>query len=578
MNKNQTSIDGFIPRRAGNRLGELHQVKNPNAAVRPIDRTLHTAETPNLARRRAPEQQQTAPQAFVGVPRTGREIGRDDIDESLRGIDEEPQDDGKKSRRQRRKDRKAAKKPQSKARRIIKWALIAIAVIIIGIIGYLVVKGLNAGGNVLQGNIFDIVQNEPLKEDANGRSNFLLVGTSEDDKGHKGGSLTDSIMILSVDQKKKNAFTFSIPRDLYVEYGQTCNSGYRGKINEYFMCTNGGDDDAAEQDRLAKSQAFFGEILGMDIQYGVHVNYTVMRDVVNAIGGTIQVNIEGNAGSGPSPDIGIMDSNFDWKCGKPSQRKVNCPPDGHFIDFEPGIQTLDAEHALYLAQARGVQAPTVGLSASNFDRERNQQKILVAIREKAVSAGTLTNLGAVTGLIDALGNNLRTNVQAKEVRTLMSLGQEIQSKDIVPIDLNAQEDPIFIGGPVPGVGSAVYPSAGVGNYDDLRAYLAKQLTSNPVVREGANITVLNGSGVAGVGQITADALTEKQFNVDDVANAPEGTYAAIEIYQIGEGNTATAAALKELYKVTIKTTAPPVSVTGETDFVIIVGTAPAAAQ
>jgi len=546
-------------------MGELHQVKKPDAAIRPIDRSLHTRVTPATQR--------------VGVARPGKQIGLNDINESLRGIDDETlQGGGKKSRRQQRRDKKAGKKPKSKTRRIIKWVLIALLLIILGIGGFLVVKGLNAGGHVLQGNIFNLVQNEPLKQDANGRSNFLLVGTSEDDKGHEGADLTDSIMILSIDQKNKNAYTFSIPRDLYVEYGQACNSGYRGKVNEYFMCSNRGEDDAAEQDRLSKSQAFFGEIVGLDIQYAAHVNYTVLRDVVNAIGGSIQVNIEGNNGSGPSPDIGIMDSNFDWKCGKVSQRKVKCPPSGHFIDFEPGIQTLDAEHALYLAQARGHSSPTIGLAQSNFDRERNQQKILVAIRDKAVSAGTLTNLGAVTGLIDALGGNLRTNVQTSEVRTLMQLGQDIKSTDILSIDLYNQDNPIFTTGTLPGAGSSVYPKAGVGKYDELRQYLAKQLTSNPVVREGANITVLNGSGVVGAGQTFATKLEEKEFIVDEVANAPEGTYAAVEIYQIGEGNTATAAKLKELYGVTIKTTVPPVSVTGDTDFVIIVGKAPTTTQ
>lgn len=560
MSKNLNSIDGFIPRRPNNRLGELHQVKRPDAAVAPIDRSLHT--------RRNPSNQ------VVGKPRTGKEIGISDLDKSLRGIDNETRrGGGKNSRHQQRKDRKDGKS-KSKTRRIIKWALIAFLIIFLGVVGFLVVRGLIAGANVLQGNIFDLVQSQPLKQDANGRSNFLLVGTSEDDKGHEAGYLTDSIMILSIDQKNKNAYTFSIPRDLYVEYGEACPAGYRGKINSYFICANDGDDDAAEQDRLTKTRGFIGEIVGMDIQYAAHVNYTVMRDVVNAIGGTIQVNIEGNEGSGPQPDIGIMDANFDWKCGKASVRKTNCPPDGHFIDFEPGIQTLDAEHALYLAQARG-HGQNIGLAQSNFDRERNQQKILVAIREKAMSAGTLTNLGAVTGLIDALGGNLRTNIETKEVRTLMQLGQDIKSENILSIDLYSQDNPIFTTGTLPGAGSSVYPKAGVGNYTELQKYLAKQLTSNPVVREAAKITVLNGSGVAGVGQTVADTLTDKEFTIDEVGNAPEGTYAAVEIYQIGDGNTATAAKLKELYGVTIKTTAPPVSVTGETDFVIIVGKAPA---
>ena len=68
-------------------------------------------------------------------------------------------------------------------------------------------------------------------------------------------------------------------------------------------------------------------------------------------------------------------------------------------------------------------------------------------------------------------------------------------------------------------------------------------------------------------------LEDKGFIIDSVSNAPEGSYQAIEIYQINKDKTATAAKLKELYNVTPKTTTPPASVTGETDFLIIIGDA-----
>lgn len=430
-------------------------------------------------------------------------------------------------------------------------------------------KAFRATGNVLNGNFFDIVQHEPLKEDANGRSNFLLLGTSEDDPGHEAGYLTDSIMILSIDQTNKNAYTYSIPRDLYVDYGTACLTGYRGKINVYFSCVNDGTDAAAEQDRLTKTRKFIGNIVGMDIQYAVHVNYTVMRDVVKAIGNKITVKIESR------DPRGVMDSNFNWKCGATYYERIQkCPPDGNYIQYPNGEVTLDAEHALYLAQARGDIAPTYGFEQSNFDRERNQQKILVAIRDKALSAGTLTNLGAVTGLIDALGNNLRTNIETKEIRTLMQLGQDIKSEDIQSIDLYSTDNPIFTTGPIAGAGSSVYPKAGIYNYTDLRAFLKKKLSSNPVVREGANVTVLNGSDTSGLAQEVADKLTAAGFTIDEVGNAPtSGKYAAIEIYQLNDKMTATAAKLKALYNVEIKTTKPPISVTGNTDFLIIVGSA-----
>lgn len=546
--RTQTSIDGFIPRRPGAQLGSLHE-KEEEA---PIDRSLHTGDSDA--------------REVVGVARESKIIGRSDIDDSLREIDDPDADRG--SRRQRRaekrRNKKENKRPKSKVRRIIKWVLIVLAVIIVAALGYLAFKAINASDSIFKGNVLDLVKTDPLKQDANGRSNFLILGTSEDDPGHQGANLTDTIMVLSVNQTTKDAFTFSVPRDLEVQYGQACPAGYSGKINGYFSCVNDGTDDSSEQDRLAKTQAFVGNIIGMDIQYGVHVNYTVMRDVVNAIGGHITVNIEGDDGQGPQPDLGIMDSNFDWKCGANyAKRKTVCPPNGHFIDYGPGNQVLDAEHALYLAQARGDAYPTYGLAQSNFDRERNQQKIVLAIREKALSAGVLTNIGSVTQLLDALGSNLRTNIQTKEIRTLMGLAKDISSDKITSIDLHKAGEAVFDG--------SGQPVQGKYEYSDIQAYLNKIITQEPFVKEDPHVMVLNGGSAAGMAQTEADKLIAKGFTVDSVDNAPDGTYPAVTVYQIANDKPLTAAKLKELYGVTLLTTKPPVSVVGTTDFVVIIG-------
>jgi anionic cell wall polymer biosynthesis LytR-Cps2A-Psr (LCP) family protein len=549
--RTQTSIDGFIPRRPGAQLGSLHDEEKEE----PIDRSLHTGD------RDAGE--------VVGVARGSKIIGRSDINDSLREIDDPDVEGGsrRKRRAQKRRDKKANKKPKSKTRRIIKWVLISLLIIFLAVGGYLLFKAVNASNSVFKGSILDLVQTQPLKQDTNGRSNFLILGTSEDDPGHQGANLTDSIMVLSVNQTTKDAFTFSIPRDLVVQYGKACVSGYSGKINEYFSCANNGTDAASEQDRLTKTQAFVGNIIGMDIQYGVHVNYTVMRDVVNAIGGSITVNIQGDNGSGPSSSLGIMDSNFDWKCGANyAKRKTVCPPNGHFIDYAPGNQTLDAEHALYLAQARGDSAPTYGLAQSNFDRERNQQKIVLAIRQKAMSTGVLTNISSVTQLLDAVGSNLRTNIQTKEIRTIMGLAKDIPSDKITSIDLHKAGEAVFDG--------AGQPVQGQYQYSDLQAYLNKIITQEPFVKENPHVTVLNGGSAAGMAQSAADKLIAKGFTIDSVDNAPTGTYPAVTVYQIAKNKPLTAAKLKALYGVTLLTTAPPVSVVGTTDFVVIIGPTP----
>lgn len=545
MNKQQSSIDGFVPRRAGSTLGELHTVKNPQSRVAPIDRSLHSGDNHSTS--------------LIGSERPQKAIGRLDIDESLQQIDDEGSQK-KKSRRARRKEKRANdRRPRRKVLRIAKWVAIGLVILAVLIGGYVALKAFLATHSVFQGNVFDILtKNEPLKEDENGRSNFLILGTSEDDPNHPGGNLTDSMMIVSIDQDAKNAFMVSIPRDLYIDYGGACTSyRYQGKINAYFSCSNEGTKAADEQDRLAKTQSLVGEIFGLDIQYGVHVNNTVIKDAVNAVGG-IDVDIQGSNGA-----PGVLDRNFDWRC------RYQC----HYVKYDNGVHHLDGEHALFLSMARGDVAPTYGLANSNFDREKNQQKIIVALKEKATSTGTLTNVGAVTSLIDSFGNNLRTNIETKEIRTLMDVAANMKSEDIVSVSLFGADGGVVTSGPYNGQ-SVVMPVAGIFNYSGIQAFIDKNFSSDPIVREAANITVFNGSGAAGVARNFADKLIAQGFIVDDVADAPKDTYEDVEIYALNDENPKTAEKLKTLYEVTLRTTAPPVSVTGATDFVVIVGKAP----
>jgi hypothetical protein len=268
-----------------------------------------------------------------------------------------------------------------------------------------------------------------------------------------------------------------------------------------------------------------------------------------------------------------MDSNFDWKCrgGNAYASRAtmikNCPPSGHFIDYPNGVVTLDAEHALYLAQARGDAAPTYGFEQSNFDREKNQQKIAKAIREKALSVGVLTNFNKVTAIIDGIGDNLRTTFDSSEIRTLVSLSKDIKDGDIQSISLIDGDSPVMNGN--------AQPSAGEYEFGVLQDYLRVKLSSDPVTREQAQVAVYNGSGVVGVAQTQADKLKTTGFIIDTVASAPAGTYAAVEIYQIGTGMTATKAKLEAVYGVKVKTADVPFVVSSTAHFVVILGKDPA---
>lgn len=528
-------MDGFIPRRNGAPLNERQEASERS----PFSTGLRVSS----ARLEDEEPMVKQPPQELGLT-------RDDVSESLKDIDTAPEKKGKR--------RKGLGKRPGRIRRTLKWASLLIVIGLIGVGGWLGWGAMRASNNIFKGNVLGLIQSTPLKEDATGRTSVLVLGTSEDDPGHGGAYLTDSMMVITANQKEKTAAMFSIPRDLYVKYGMACNSGYEGKINEYFNCVNDDwDSKEAEDERLEKTRKFVGDIFGLDIQYAVHINNTVLKEAVDAVGG-VDVDIQGSNG-----DPGVLDRNFDWRCN------YTC----YLVKYDNGVHHLDGEHALYLSMARGDIRPTYGLGNSNFDREKNQQKILLALKSKAVSVGSLTNIGQVNALVTALGDNLRTTFATDEIRTLMQLGIDIKPENIQRISLNDNDNPMMKGANYGGA-SVVIPTEGAFRYDAIRTYIAKYISSDPVTKEGASIAVLNGSGISGAAQTEADKLEKDGMTIAQVDNAPEGDYPTTVIYQRKDGLNATKAKLESLYgvKVTTNTTIP---VNDDADFIVIIGTATA---
>lgn len=386
----------------------------------------------------------------------------EDLNETLSQIDNDSSGIGEKDTKlpRNRKNGKKSKKPWSKKRKIITWSIIGILTLLFLIGGYYAYRIAAGGSGMLSGSMFDVVRNEPLKKDQFGRTNVLVFGTSEDDEGHSGALLADSIMVLSVDQESKKSNMMSIPRDLWVDYtNPNCSVGYEGKINATYMCALEASNDNKDEASLEFADKV-GEVIGTDIQYFARVNYTVVRDLVDALGG-VTVTIDSD------DPRGILDRNFDKNC-------PNGPYTCHFVKYENGPAHLDGEHALALSRARNAKGG-YGLSGSNFDREKNQQKILKAVQEKALSSGTLTNPNRVVGLVESLGDNISSNLKTSELQTVIKVAQGVKPDSIKSLDLRKPgggRSALVTTGNYSGQ-SIVQPVIGLKDYSGIQAFVAE---------------------------------------------------------------------------------------------------------
>jgi len=565
------TVDGFYPRRPNTRGDNIssgggmgfNEPQSPHyrapskgpqvlrASNQPPQRTVQQKDTYRMPG------EPTAPHGVAPNYQSAQTgLYRSELEESLQQIDQD-EPSGIPEKPHKRRGKKSGKSPLTTRKKIIKRIAIIVVALLVAGGGYFAYRIMRASQPIFKGDFFGLVQQVPLQQDENGRTNILIFGTSEDDEGgdHPGAYLTDSIMMLSVDQNKKDAYMVGIPRDLWVKYGGACFAGMEGKINALYPCfSEEGTNEAAGSQALMEKVS---QITGMKVQYYAHVNYGVVREAVNAVGG-VDITIPDYDPSRP----GIYDPNFDWKCNR--QCKM--------VNYKDGESAhMDGEHALAFARARNA-AGGYGLPNGDFNRAQNQQLVLVALREKALSAGTLVNLGAVTSLVEAMGNNLRTNFQSTEIRTLMSLGTDIKQDAIHSISLNKEGEMAVTTGSSADGQSIVRAVSGIYDYSSIIKYIKKQINAEPFMLEDASIAVLNGSGVVGRGRAAADILADMGFTVGEVANAPAGSYSAREVYARDESSyPGTRQKFQSLYGGQVQVGVEKFSVPDDIDFVVVVG-------
>lgn len=395
------------------------------------------------------------------------------------------------------------KKNKNKKRIIFKVILFIIVLAVCALIYRYASRLMKAANVIGGGNIIDIFKKEPLKQDHNGRTNFLLFGTESDNihSEHGGPLLTDSLMVVSYNNNTKQASMISVPRDLWIKHEKTCFVGNYSKINTVYQC---GSDSGKNQ----KTGAEFlirkiSQVIGLDIQYYVHIQFQAVIQLVDAVGG-VEVIIE-------SPDPrGIYDPNFDWQCN------YQC----NLVKYKNGPTGLmNGQKALALMRARNAQGG-YGLPNSNFDREDNQRKVLIALAKKITGSSVVTDIEKMSSILEALGNNLRTNLNTKEVRSMMATMKEIanqfETNSIESISLIEVVKNDSINGQ-----SVIVPIDGIEQYRIVHNFIQKHLNGQSFIKEKPSVVVLNGSKISGMAQKLADQLAERGFEVVRVGNASE---------------------------------------------------------
>ncbi len=231
------------------------------------------------------------------------------------------------------------------------------------------------------------------------RINVLLVGV--DAKRDRTATLTDTMMVASLDPVGRSVSLLSVPRDL-IDTPLGNGDRYGPKLNSLLGYADRHPDDFPDGGTRALEDAI-GALLDIPIHYHARLDFSGFITMVDAVGGVDVTVAKG------FEDPGYDGFGFDSR--------------GYSITA--GEHHLDGADALAYARSRKAAGE------SDFTRAARQQQILVAMRDQVSQGGSL--LFELPALLDAVGHTVRSDVPIDRLPELAAILDEVDRKDMVSV-------------------------------------------------------------------------------------------------------------------------------------------------
>ncbi len=231
---------------------------------------------------------------------------------------------------------------------------------------------------------------ETIKSDG-GRTNILLLGIGG--AGHEGPDLTDSMILVSINQTTHKVSMISIPRDIWV-------TSMQAKINTAYYY---GSQKNGVTGGLNLEKSVVTEVTGLPVHYVVMIDFNGFVKAIDAVGGL---------------DI-TVDRTFDDYM-YPIPGKENAEPESaryEHIHFDAGPAHMDGTTALKFARSRHAE----GIEGTDFARSVRQQKILVAFKNKLLSGATLFNFNTLQKVENSFLGSITTDIDAGQYGSFFKL-------------------------------------------------------------------------------------------------------------------------------------------------------------
>lgn len=383
-----------------------------------------------------------------------------------------------------------------------------------------------------------------LKGEGDGRVNVLLMGRGGGN--HDGPDLTDTMMLASIDPVNHTSTLISIPRDLWVDIpnqgAMKINAAFEsGEFKYLGKIAPGSTNHNAIQAGFDEADQTVESILGVTIHYNVLLSFQAFQQAVDTVSG-VTVNV-------PSD---LVDPTMAWENGH------------NPIIAKAGTDAFNGKQALNYVRSRE--------TTSDFSRAERQRAVLMALKGKVTTLGTVSNPVKLSKLMSAFGSNVQTDLSIKDANRLYRIAKAIPDTKTSSIGFADPPNNFITGGTLAGQAVAL-PTAGLFNYKDIQAFIRTQLKDPYILKENAKITILNGTPTAGLASSKSDELKTYGYNITSTGNAPNTNFVQTTVVDLTHGKDKyTKHYLEQRFGVNAVTSLPDTSIQANgANFVIILG-------
>ncbi|NQV89270.1 MAG: LCP family protein [Parcubacteria group bacterium] len=395
------------------------------------------------------------------------------------------------------------------------------------------------------------------------RVNFLLMGIGGE--GHSGPQLTDTIIFTSYKPSDGSIGMMSLPRDMTVPIP---GYGYR-KVNH--ANAYGEMDEPGAGPALATQ--VIGDVLDEDIQYYLRVDFDGFAEFIDALNG-IDVYVENtftdqdypshgmefdNCGYNdpvedevyadattvveiaeildvPEEEKGILEEAME-EDNQPVVIDYSCRYES--ITFYEGWTHMDGDTALKFVRSRHGNNG----EGSDFARSERQQKVILAVKDKVLSASTFLNPTRISKLMEAMKSNIATNLDVWEIVALAKELKHLTSESIVHHVIDASESsPLYatvLNGayvllprnddwsPLQNIAKNIFTPD-----EELSPQYADAPEDKP---KFVRVEIQNGTNMTGLAFRTSQLLDGQGFDVTSIGNAASRNYEHTVIYDLTNG-------------------------------------------